>query len=103
MLEPAYTVTLLRQNMAPQYQTFVRLSEAIRWLAGELEAADADQSYGEIRVDGKNVLWRRGNAEVASAFYLSNDLPPDDLVPVDEAAAVDDDNNDWERFYKYAG
>jgi hypothetical protein len=100
--EPAYTVTLLRQNMAPQYRTFMRLSEAIRWLAGELEAADADQSYGEIRVNGKNVLWRRGNGELASVFYLSNDLPLD-AAPAEDAPAGDDDATDWEQFYRYAG
>ena len=102
MIEPAYTVTLLRQNMAPENRTFARLSEAIRWLAGELDGADRETSYGEIRVDGGAVLWRRGNAALASAFYLSDESLPE-LTPADDTPATDDTAYDWERFYKYAG
>jgi hypothetical protein len=97
--ELAYTVTLLRQNMAPEHCTFARLSEAIRWLGGALEAADLQKSYGEIRVNGEDVLWRRGNAELASDFYLSNELSPELALDAD-SRATEDVAYGWERFYR---
>ena len=96
-----YSVTLLRQNSAPVHLAFERLTDAIRWLAAELEVADLDKSYGEIRFN-RDVLWRRGNAELASSYYLMNELAPE-IAPTSDAAAESATEYDWERFYHYKG
>ena len=55
----SYKARLHRWDGQQQNQDFVRLTDAVLWLSGELDAGDGHAVYGEIRCNEK-LLWRRG-------------------------------------------
>jgi len=54
-----YRATLLCRQGKQQTHEFVRLTEAILWLAREMDDGEGINTFGEIYFKG-NVLWRRG-------------------------------------------
>ena len=55
----SYKAKLDRWDGQQQNRDFVRLTKAVLWLSGELNAGDGHAVYGEIRFE-EQLLWRRG-------------------------------------------
>jgi hypothetical protein len=55
----SYKAKLHRWDGQQQSQEFSRLTDAILWLSGELDAGDGHSIYGEIHFQ-ERMLWRRG-------------------------------------------
>src|SRR4051812_35656608 len=58
-VEDIYKATLHRLKGDRQTRDFTRFTDAMLWLAGELEAGDGHAVYGEVRLRGE-LVWRRG-------------------------------------------